>query len=250
MFMLNPRRILLAGCGAFAFGGCGADVEPVAPGPPRPAAPATTAAAVRERCAPYAATPLVVAWCVQGLAAGVDSRAELDALCPDAGEWETRCRQAWVEPRLHPGSGVTTDALRAACGADADCQLDVLDHRPEPLRAQLDACGTWAGDNVRHCVSHAIDRWRADRPTAEALAAVLADPGPAPAWVGHFAAEVVVCDGVGACAGSSEVAEACAARVEALTVDRSPCRRVGAPGARPAGRPGRAVGHPPPRPGR
>lgn len=214
---------------------------------PGPEAPATTAAAVLARCDRYAGSPDVVAYCAYGLAGGLESRAELDALCPQAGPWEAACRQSWVEPRLHPGSGVSTSDLRAACGADADCQLDVLDHRPEPLRAQLDACGQWASTNVRHCVSHAIDRWRADRPTAEAVAALLADPGPSPAWVGHFAAEVVVCDGVGSCGGGAEVAEACAARVEALEVDRSPCRRVGAPGPRHRPRQGRPPTPRPPR---
>lgn len=179
------------------------------------------------------------------------NEAELTALCDQAQAWSGACRSSWVEPRLHPNSGASTDTLHAACGDDEDCQLDVLDHRPlHPVRAQLDACSAWAPHNLRHCTSHAIDRWRESGPSADAIAALAADPGPGPRDLGMALAEVVVCDRVGTCdGGHPEVADACNERATALRTDlRRGCQRVGAPGARPPSQPGRPPRQPLPPP--
>lgn len=200
---------------------------------PDPHAPARTAEEVRARCAAYDRTGSVAEYCAYRLISSVESVTDVLSLCGVDGTWSAACRTAWVEPRLHPLSGVDQAVLMQACGADADCALDVLDHRPLPLRQQLEACAAAAGANLRHCVSHAVSRWReagGQEPTLEAL---LADPGPAPTLLGEYVAEVVVCDGRGRCGGSSEAAEACTARAEVLRADRGQCRRASAPGARP-----------------
>jgi len=198
-----------------------------------PPAPARTAAEVRARCAAYDQTGSVSEYCAYRLVSSVESVADVLSLCGEDGTWSGACRTAWVEPRLHPESGVDRAVLMQACGADADCTLDVLDHRPLPLRDQLEACAAAAGENLRHCVSHAVARWREAGGREPTLEALLADPGPAPRLLGEYVAEVVVCDGRGRCGGAGEVAEACTARAEVLRGDRGQCRRARAPGARP-----------------
>lgn len=207
-----------------------------------PLPPARTAEEVRASCAVYDQTGSVSEYCAYRLVSSVESVADVLSLCGEGGMWSGACRTAWVEPRLHPDSGVDRAVLMQACGTDADCTLDVLDHRPLPLRDQLEACATAAGANLRHCVSHAVSRWREGGGQEPTLEALLADPGPAPALLGEYLAEAVVCDGRGRCGGAPAVAEACTARAEVLRRDRGQCRRALAPGARPQRRGSRGNG--------
>ena len=212
-------------------------------------APATTAAQVDERCARYADVGDVADYCRYRWANGMSDETELGALCASAGAWSGACRSAWIEPRLHPNSGVETATLHAACGSDEDCQLDVLDHRALPnIRDQLSECSLWAPSKLRHCTSHAVDRWRESRPDAAAVAALAAEPGPGPQELGMALAEVIICDKVGTCEGGhSEVVLACVERANALRADiRRSCQRSGAPGARPQSLGGRQPLPPPP----
>lgn len=212
--------------------GCADDGPSARGGGPALEAPARTAAEVRARCADYAGTGDVAAYCAYRLVSSVEEVGEMAAVCGTDGAWSVPCRTSWVEPRLHPGSGTDTETLFTACGTDADCRLDVLDHRPAPLRQQLDACAAEAGENLRHCISHAVARWREAGARDPDFASLLADPGPAPALLGEYLAEAVVCDGRGSCGGPMLLEQACAARAEALRADRHQCQRAGAPGAR------------------
>lgn len=196
-------------------------------------APARTTREVRARCADYEGTGSVADYCAYRLVSSVESVDDVLEICGTGGPWSTPCRTAWVEPRLHPDSGTDTPRLLEACGVDEDCRLDVLDHRPLALRAQLDACAAHARSNLRHCVSHAVDRWRAAGARDPDMATLLADPGPAPLLLGEYVAEVVVCDRRGECGGPPGLEQACQDRAEVLRSDRSLCRRAGAPGARP-----------------
>jgi hypothetical protein len=175
--------------------------------------------AVARRCGPYADMPDVYGYCVAKLAGGLAEAAD----CTAAGAWEDRCRAGWVEARL---AGATdTETLLAACG-EADCRLDVLDHRAEDaLLAQVERCGAWAADNAPHCVSHAVQRWRAGHPSAADLAAIASWDGILADWLGHHLAEAVICDGVGSCAGSATLQAACERASAALVAGESACHR-------------------------
>jgi hypothetical protein len=227
---------------------CATEPAPPSGGAPALEAPARTAEEVRARCEAYAGTGEVAAYCAYRLVSSVESVSEMADICGTGGPWSVPCRTAWVEPRLHPGSGVDAATLLRACGEDPDCRLDVLDHRPQPLRAQLDACAAEARENLRHCVSHAVARWREAGARVPTFDALLADPGPAPALLGEYLAESVVCDHRGSCGGPEALSQACEARSEALRRDPHQCRRAGAPGARPRRpKPGNPAA-PPPRP--
>ena len=176
-------------------------------------------AAVTEGCERYAEMPDVYGFCITSMAGGLSS----SAACEAAGRWQDRCRTVWVEARLHPSSGATAQDLLVACG-DADCRLDVLDFRAEPaLLDQVEWCGQWAAENAPHCVSHAVQRWRAERPSAADLIAIASWEGVLADWLGHHLAEAVVCDRLGTCSGSSAVQEACERAAEALRSGRSTC---------------------------
>ncbi|MDG1482424.1 MAG: hypothetical protein P8R54_22735 [Myxococcota bacterium] len=176
-------------------------------------------AGATEGCRGYAEIPDVYGYCVASLAGGLTDAAH----CAAAGAWEDRCRARWVEARLQPGSGVSTEALLTACG-DADCRLDVLDFRAESaLLVQVERCGAWAEENAPHCVSHAVQRWRAARPSAAALASVTAWDGILADWLGHHLAEAVVCDQVGTCEGSPVLQRACERAASALRAGESTC---------------------------
>ncbi len=180
-------------------------------------------AGVSEGCRDYAEMPDVYGYCVASLAGGLADAGD----CVVAGGWEGRCRARWVEARLHPGSGVGTEALLAACG-DADCRLDVLDFRAEStLLVQVERCGGWAEENAPHCVSHAVQRWRADRPDAEALAEIASWDGILSECLGHHRAEAGVCDQVGSCDGSPVLQEACERAAAALRAGESECHSPG-----------------------
>ena len=111
----------------------------------------TPAHPIPEGCQPYT-DPGVQGFCIASLAGGFEDVAR----CEAAGRWAPQCQTIWVEARLPPDSGTTTQALLSAC-PDADCRLDVLDFRADPaLLVQLERCGAWAADNAPHCVSHAV----------------------------------------------------------------------------------------------
>lgn len=225
---------------------CATEPGPTTDAPPAIEAPARTAEEVRARCAAYAGTGDVAAYCAYRLVSSVEAASEMLEVCGEGGPWSVPCRTAWVEPRLHPGSGVDAPTLLGACGEDPDCRLDVLDHRPQPLRAQLDACAAEARENLRHCVSHAVARWREDGAQDPRFEDLLADPGPAPALLGEYLAEAVACDRNGSCGGPPALAQACEARSEALRRDPHQCRRAGAPRARSRrANPGRPGARPP-----
>lgn len=176
-------------------------------------------AAITEGCDQYASMPDVHGFCITSLAGGLRSAAGCDA----AGRWQNHCRTVWVEARLHPSSGATTQALLAAC-TDANCRLDVLDFRAESaLLVQVERCGQWAAENAPHCVSHAVQRWRADRPSAAAFSEIASWDGILADWLGHHLAEAVVCDRVGPCTGSSTVHDACERAAAALRSGQSEC---------------------------
>ncbi|MFT5683156.1 MAG: hypothetical protein ACI8RZ_004085 [Myxococcota bacterium] len=176
-------------------------------------------AEVAEGCAAYADMPDVYGYCVASLAGGLSAV----VACEAAGTWEARCRARWVEARLQPTSGVSTEALLGACG-DADCRLDVLDFRAEPvLLTQVEQCGTWAAENAPHCVSHAVQRWRAEHPGAEELAEIAAWEGILADWLGHHLAEAVVCDRVGSCVGAPVLQGACERASAVLRAGESEC---------------------------
>ena len=176
-------------------------------------------AAITEGCAPYAGMPSVHGFCITSMAGGLDSA----AACEAAGRWQDRCRTVWVEARLHPSSGTSDEVLLAACG-DANCRLDVLDFRAESaLLPQVERCGQWAAENAPHCVSHAVQRWRAGQPSAEELATIASWEGILSDWLGHHLAEAVVCDRIGSCAGSAVVEDACEQAAVALRSGQSEC---------------------------
>ena len=154
-------------------------------------------------CSRYSRHSSVQAWC-HVRAAGAVPPGELDAWCAVAAQHESACRMAWVEPRLHPSSGVTTPVLQAACRGEDACLLDVLDHRPEtdPL-AQSRRCLALSARHSGHCVRHTIQRWRSSRPSVAAWSAFVEGaaqlPDPGPAHVGFHLAEVAFCDRSLAC---------------------------------------------------
>ena len=66
--------------------------------------------------------------------------AQANRLCPQAGEWETECRHAWVSGRMQPDSGYKTEDLKV-CGENPDCTFELIDFRPEKdILAQIDLC--------------------------------------------------------------------------------------------------------------
>lgn len=176
-------------------------------------------AATTEGCERYAEMPDVYGFCVTSLAGGLHSPKD----CQAAGRWQDRCHTVWVEARLHPDSQASTETLLATC-RDADCRLDVLDFRAEPaLLPQVERCGQWAEENAPHCVSHAVQRWRASQPSADDLAEIASWEGILGDWLGHHLAEAVVCDRIGSCVGSSVVQGACERAAAALQSGQSEC---------------------------
>lgn len=208
---------------------CAPDAPPAAP-----PAPAETAAEVASRCGTYADRPSVEAWCQATLVVPLPA-AEAQAVCRAAAPWQAECRARWVEPRLHPGSDASTEALLSVCDDDVDCGLDVVDFRPAAeIGVQLARCGG-LGRNQRHCITHAIARWGPGQPQG-ALDALATTPVPDPSWVGYRLAELVVCDRATSCPGVGALHDACARRVADLRATPEACRvRTTAPGAR--GRP-------------
>ena len=190
------------------------------------------AEAVAERCGMYVGQPDIYGFCITSLAGGLPDV----QVCTRAGRWEEHCHTVWVEARLHPDSGVSTDELLKSC-RNADCRLDVLDFRADAdLLTQVERCGQWAAENAPHCVSHAVQRWRAQRPSAADLATVSSWEGILADWLGHHLAEAVVCDRVGSCSGSPAVMQACQRAADALRSGQSECHHPSnAP--RPIGRP-------------
>lgn len=177
------------------------------------------AEALAERCGMYTGQPDIYGFCVTSMAGGLPEVSACDA----AGRWVEHCRTVWVEARLHPGSGVRTEDLLKSC-SNADCRLDVLDFRADSdLLSQVERCGQWAAENAPHCVSHAVQRWRATRPSAEALAEVASWEGILADWLGHHLAEAVVCDHIGRCEGSPAVQAACERAAVALRSGQSEC---------------------------
>ena len=176
-------------------------------------------AAVNQRCEAYGSMPDVYGYCITSLAGGLPDVRD----CDHADRWADQCRTVWVEARLQPGSGVEMAALLAACST-ADCRLDVLDFRADPaLLVQVERCGAWAEENAPHCVSHAVQRWRATQPSAEAFAEIAAWDGILADWLGHHLAEAVVCDGVAPCGGSASVQAHCERAAVALRSGEAPC---------------------------
>ena len=138
-------------------------------------------------------------YCLAKLGARLSTAEEVEALCPDAGEWESECRYGWVAGRM-TDHRYTTQALLEACGPSDDCAFELLDARPlDDVLAQAEACTTHAGRHARDCFGHALQRWWMDSPDAEDRARVFAAATANPDRQAYYAAVYAVCEGEGSC---------------------------------------------------
>ena len=131
------------------------------------------------------------------------------AECDRAGNWASDCRHFWVEQRLW-----TTDISRAtlldACEQNEDCRLDVLDVRySSNILNQLQNCEQFAGQNQRHCASHAMQRWRFQQRNANDFFPLLSLRNPFAEEIGYWLAITQECDQIGTCLGSGDAYRIC-----------------------------------------
>lgn len=127
-----------------------------------------TVETTRASCAQYDDLPEVLGVCLAQRIVSLTTVADVNALCPQAGAWESTCRQAWVDEQQRLRRGLRPDELLDACGPDDDCAFQVLDTWPAAdVLDQIARCEAHARTFERDCVGHALQRWTAARPSAE-----------------------------------------------------------------------------------
>lgn len=151
------------------------------------------------RCDEYASQPTAYGVCARAWAVDAKDAEELERICASIDpEYQAGCRLGWVEHRIR-GATYSRDTLLAACGPENDCQLRVVDTRPDPdLLVQLDLCrqtGTFAGD----CRGHAYQRWAVQVPSTDEIARVLAASSPNDTHMGHTLGFLAACHGGAPC---------------------------------------------------
>lgn len=156
-------------------------------------------------------------------AESLDDPGQVGTACSLASPWEADCRQGWVRGQLE-GRGAATDALLQVCAGAPDCVFTVLDARPSAaLDQQVARCVADTGPYAVDCTRHALQRWVAGKPDADAVARAAALPWPDAQDAGRWLAVPVACHGVGACAGPDAVRAACEEGVRTLQAHPERC---------------------------
>jgi hypothetical protein len=127
-----------------------------------------TVETTRASCAQYDDLPEVLGVCLAQRIVSLSTVADVNALCPQAGEWESTCRQAWVDEQQRLRKSFAPDELLAACGPNDDCAFQILDTWPAAdVLDQIARCEAHARTYESDCVGHALHRWTMGRPTPE-----------------------------------------------------------------------------------
>lgn len=202
-------RAVVAAC-LVALGGCfGGD------GAPSASAPEDAVSKRLPLCAPYRGNANVWGYCVTKHAGAFPTAEDVAALCGTAGEWEPDCRHAWVNGRMQPGSGFSTEELLAVCDGGPDCAFELIDFRMEPeVTDQIAMCKEHAGPFADDCVGHALQMWWIGKPDAEEVARIAALDVGFPRKVGFQVAVSAFCSGVGSCDGHPDNQAMCETQLE------------------------------------
>jgi len=174
-------------------------------------------------CDKYRGDDNTFGYCISRFANSLQTIAEMEAACVQAGDWEGDCRHGWVAGRQQPGSGFSTEALLQACGEAPDCAFELIDFRPDPDPvAQISLCAKHTGPYARDCAGHAMQRFWLTEPAEDAWARVATTPMPFQDRVGYWLGVEVQCYSRYACMGSGPTLHNCQQTVSDF--QRSPAR--------------------------
>ena len=150
----------------------------------------------------------VYGYCIYKFAGGFPNIAEVERLCPMAGQ-EKECVRMGLG-RMNASSGVDMDTLLEVCWQS---WLHIWTHRFSSQSRRRDSnnyCINHVGPYIRDCLGHAMQRWWYTAPDAEEVARVANVKSYKS--IAFYVAASVACSGIGTCDGDPKWKHLCKCR--------------------------------------